>query len=113
MLHGERDFLFASLLLEIFALDELDRLVEIKLGVEGFLVVPFERGVNLQLDLLQFLFLIQGFEGSDAHDLAKDAGEFGAEPIGSFPFDVDVLVRHGVYYSRSESGRKAFLIFFI
>ena len=31
---------------------------EIELCIDSFLVVPFKRGVNLQLDLLQFLFLI-------------------------------------------------------
>jgi hypothetical protein len=35
---------------------------QIKLCIDSFLVVPFERGVNLQLDLLQFLFAFLGLK---------------------------------------------------
>ena len=80
----------------------------------GFLAVLGECIGDLKLNLTEFIpnqegrGKVVGIEGGDPHDLAKDASEFGAEPVGRFPFGVDVFVCHGVEYSRIVSCCKPF-----
>ena len=81
---------------------------EIKPCSVSFIVMIPKCGLNLHLNLLQFLFGVGRVKAPNAHDLTKGSMEFVTEPIGSLPFSGDVFVCHAGIISGVRVGASLF-----